>query len=137
MRVRSRLFPLLLLSVSALGQSTPSLMPQAVEFPSGKLRLKAYLWKPAGAGPFPAILFNHGSGGEDADHTAGMPITQSAYVLAPFSLNTDMRSFTPFAVAMVHPPAKHHSCRICCIVRRWRKGKRPVNIYSLSCLQPN
>jgi dienelactone hydrolase len=31
-------------------------------------------------------LFNHGSGGSDADHTAGMPITQAADVLAPFFL---------------------------------------------------
>src|SRR5262252_4418381 len=133
MRFRCRLLPLLLLSVFALGQSTPSLMPQTVEFPSGTLRLKAYLWKPAGTGPFPAVLFNHGSGGEDADHTAGMPITQSACILAPFSLSTDMRSCTPFAGGMVHPPAKHHSWRMCCIKRKWQKGKRLASVYSLSC----
>jgi dienelactone hydrolase len=60
------------------------LAPQVIEFPSGKLLLKAYFWKPAGIGPFPAVLFNHGSGGADADHTARMPITQAADVLAPF-----------------------------------------------------
>ena len=27
----------------------------------GRLRLKALLWKPVGRGPFPAVLFNHGS----------------------------------------------------------------------------
>jgi dienelactone hydrolase len=66
---------MLVLSMSALSQSTPSMVPQTIEFPSGKLRLKGYLWKPVGTGPFPAVLFNHGSGGADADHTAGMPIT--------------------------------------------------------------
>jgi dienelactone hydrolase len=32
-----------------------------VSFPSGKLKLHGALWKPAGAGPFPAIVWNHGS----------------------------------------------------------------------------
>ena len=77
---------ILLLSLSAIGQSMQAIAPRLVEFPSGKVRLKAYLWKPAGPGPFPAVLFNHGSGGSDADHTAGMPITQAADVLAPFFL---------------------------------------------------
>src|SRR5258706_3147700 len=29
---------------------------------SGTLKLKAQLWRPEGRGPFPAVLFNHGSG---------------------------------------------------------------------------
>ena len=60
-----------------------SLAPQIVEVPSGNLHLKAFLWKPAGAGRFPAVLFNHGSGGEDAQHTAGMTMTDAAAQLAP------------------------------------------------------
>ena len=87
---------LLLLSFSAFGQSAPSMVPQTVDFPSGKLHLKAYLWKPAGPGPFPAVLFNHGSGGNDADHTAGMPITQAACVLAPFFVKHGYVFFYPF-----------------------------------------
>jgi len=70
--------------------------PQVVEFASGKLRLKAYLWKPVGVGPFPAVLFNHGSGGADADHTAGMPITQAANVLAPFFVRHGYAFLYPF-----------------------------------------
>ena len=96
MRVYRRLVPLFLLSVSVLGQSTPSMVPQTVEFASGNLRLKAFLWKPAATGPFPAVLFNHGSGGEDADHTAGMLITQSAYVLAPFFIKHGYAFLFPF-----------------------------------------
>jgi carboxymethylenebutenolidase len=87
---------LLTLAWPSPGQSTPSMVPQAVEFASGKLKLKAYLWKPAGSGPFPAVLFNHGSGGADADHTAGMPITQAANVLAPFFVKHGYAFFYPF-----------------------------------------
>ncbi|MGB0085498.1 MAG: prolyl oligopeptidase family serine peptidase [Rhodomicrobiaceae bacterium] len=35
--------------------------PALVDFHSGELDLKGFLWKPAGDGPFPAILWNHGS----------------------------------------------------------------------------
>ena len=50
--------------------------------PSGNIGLKALLWKPAGNGPFPAVLFNHGSG-TDSEHTAGMTMTEAAEKLAP------------------------------------------------------
>jgi len=56
--------------------------PQIVEVPSGKLHLKAFLWKPADPGPFPAVLFNHGSG-VTADQTAGLPIADAAREIAP------------------------------------------------------
>jgi carboxymethylenebutenolidase len=36
-------------------------VPALVDFPSGELSLKGFLWKPKGNGPFPAILWNHGS----------------------------------------------------------------------------
>ena len=67
------------------GQPAPT-VPETVIVPSGKLHLKAYLWKPTGPGPFPTVLFNHGSGGADADHTAGLPMTEAAQKLAPFFL---------------------------------------------------
>src|SRR5713101_4286617 len=63
-----------------------STVPETVVVPSGKLSLKAFLWKPAGPGPFPAVLFCHGSGGADAGHTAGLPITEAAERLAPLFL---------------------------------------------------
>ena len=86
----------LLLSLAALAEITNPMIPQTVEFPSGKLRLKAYLWKPAGAGPFPAVLFNHGSGGDKADITAGMQITEAAEILAPFFVKHGYAFFYPF-----------------------------------------
>lgn len=65
---------------------TRFLVPDAVVVPSGRLRLKAFFWKPNGSGPFPTVLFNHGSGGADADHTAGLPMTGAAKKLAPLFL---------------------------------------------------
>src|SRR5690242_9294135 len=35
--------------------------PEEVTFPSGKLVLHGFLYRPQGNGPFPAILYNHGS----------------------------------------------------------------------------
>ena len=45
----------------AVRQST-ALAPETVVVPSGTLRLAGLVWRPAGRGPFPAILFSHGSG---------------------------------------------------------------------------
>jgi len=90
------LLVLLLLSVATLGQTKADMIPQTVEFPSGTLHLKAYLWKPAGPGPFPAVLFNHGSGGNEADLTAGMQITESADILAPFFIKHGYAFLYPF-----------------------------------------
>jgi dipeptidyl aminopeptidase/acylaminoacyl peptidase len=69
----------------AIGQPA-SIVPETVVVPSGKLQLKGFLWKPNGPGLFPAVLFNHGSGGADANHTAGFPITETAEKLAPLFL---------------------------------------------------
>jgi integrase len=72
----------LLLSSAVFAEPSPSLTqhavaPQIVEVPSGALRLKGYLWKPAAPGPFPAVLFNHGSGADDAQHTAGRTMAEA------------------------------------------------------------
>lgn len=48
------------LAVTCDAQGTDA-KPALVAFRSGELELKGFLWKPAGAGPFPAILWNHGS----------------------------------------------------------------------------
>ena len=59
---------LFVLSIAALGafvaagNAQPAVaQPELVGFQSGELQLKGFIWKPAGAGPFPAILWNHGS----------------------------------------------------------------------------
>jgi carboxymethylenebutenolidase len=96
MRIPFLLACLLLLSLASLGESAQPIAPQVVTFPSGKLHLKAYLWTPAGPGPFPAVLFNHGSGGATADVTAKMQITEAADILAPFFLKHGYAFLYPF-----------------------------------------
>ena len=86
MKLRTLAFLFAPFSVAlAIGQAAAP-VHDTVVIPSGKLRLKALLWKPAGPGPFPAVLFCHGSGGADADHTAGLPMTEAAEKLAPLFL---------------------------------------------------
>jgi carboxymethylenebutenolidase len=121
MRIPRHFLCSLLLSLSALGQSTQSMVPQTVEFLSGKLHLRAYLWKPAGTGPFPAVLFNHGSGGADADHTAGMPITQAANVLAPFFIKHGYAFLYPFRRG--HGPSASQAPFMQDVLRREEESK--------------
>jgi dienelactone hydrolase len=86
LRVRALAFLFAPLSVAlAIGQPR-SILPETIVIPSGNLQLKGFLWKPNVPGPFPTVLFNHGSGGADADHTAGLPITEAAEKLAPVFL---------------------------------------------------
>jgi carboxymethylenebutenolidase len=42
-------------------QSKPDAKPEEVVFPGAGRELHGFLWKPNGAGPFPAVLWNHGS----------------------------------------------------------------------------
>jgi carboxymethylenebutenolidase len=87
---------LFLLSLAGLGETAQPVAPQVVTFQSGKLQLKAYLWIPTGPGPFPAVLFSHGSGGATADVTAKMQITEAADILAPFFLKHGYAFLYPF-----------------------------------------
>jgi poly(3-hydroxybutyrate) depolymerase len=48
------------LAAQAEGQVSRS--PDTVVVQSGELKLRALLWRPRGRWPFPAVLFNHGSG---------------------------------------------------------------------------
>lgn len=86
----------LLLSAASLSACAQPVAPQVITFPSGKLSLKAYLWIPSGPGPFPAVLFSHGSGGATADVTAGMQITEAGDILAPFFLRHGYAFLYPF-----------------------------------------
>ena len=63
--LRPSLHCLLLFAIfrcTAPGQSTAQQSKaEEVIFPSGKLQLHGFLWKPEGEGPFPVLVWNHGS----------------------------------------------------------------------------
>jgi len=50
--------------------------PDTVSFTSGVLTLRGIIYRPSGAGPFPVILFNHGSG---KDYTKEVAAVGPAY----------------------------------------------------------
>src|SRR5271169_4022511 len=55
-------FALVMLSPIVSAQDSEADKPyQEMFYQSGKLRLQAYLYKPQGAGPFPVVIYNHGS----------------------------------------------------------------------------
>src|SRR5260221_7111264 len=53
--------PWLSILVAASAAEDALRQPELIEFRSGDLDVKGFIRKPAGAGPFPAILWNHGS----------------------------------------------------------------------------
>ena len=55
---RSELMPAIRAFLSGSGTELP---PEPVVVPSGTLRLDGLVWRPAGSGRFPAILFSHGN----------------------------------------------------------------------------
>lgn len=48
-------------------------VPKTLEFVSGSLVLKGQLWLPPGRGPFPAIVYNHGSGLKEPHEDNALP----------------------------------------------------------------
>ena len=50
-----------LLLVCVLTSSPLLAAEDVVTFPSGKITLRGVIYRPEGAGPFPAVLYNHGS----------------------------------------------------------------------------
>lgn len=54
--------PLLLTANAALAQSSTNQPTYETAFyPSGKLKIEAYVFKPEGVGPFPVVIYTHGS----------------------------------------------------------------------------
>lgn len=49
------------IALAALAGMAGAAEPQLVTFPSGNLELRGFIFKPEGDGPFPAVLYNHGS----------------------------------------------------------------------------
>ena len=57
--------------------------PRAVVIPSGEVQLRGLFWLPGGRGPFPAILFNHGSGRTREELERLGPYERKAETLGP------------------------------------------------------
>src|ERR1700688_52675 len=74
---------ILLLAPASAADPLPSSAPGIVIVPSGKLHLRGWLFRPQGAERAPAVLFLHGSGGGDPDHTAGLTMETTAERLGP------------------------------------------------------
>jgi dienelactone hydrolase len=62
---------------------------RVVAFPSGNLTLRGVLYRPQGEGPFPAILFNHGS-------APGMYSNQAIEALGPIFAGRGWVFFAPY-----------------------------------------
>jgi len=61
--------------------------PETVTVQNGSLTLRALLWRPRGRGPFPAILFNHGSGRSREQLERLGPYERQADALGPVFAN--------------------------------------------------
>ena len=85
-----------LFSITTSGQSSQNLVPQTVQIASGSLHLKAFLWKPAGPGPFPAVVFNHGRSDGPQQHTSKLTITEAAQILGPIFVKHGYVFLYPF-----------------------------------------
>lgn len=57
--------------------------PETVVVRNGSITLHALLWRPHGRGPFPAILFNHGSGRTPEDLQRLGPYERQADIIGP------------------------------------------------------
>ncbi|MEO6623998.1 MAG: dienelactone hydrolase family protein [Burkholderiaceae bacterium] len=61
--------------------------PEVHAFPSGAHQLKGFLFKPPGDGPFPCMVYNHGSGvvdGHEDNATPGIAILLNSWGIACF-----------------------------------------------------
>jgi dienelactone hydrolase len=64
MRAPAAVVPALLFilaTAAAQGQTEPAPAYAEVFYPSGELRIQAYLYRPEGNGPFPIVIYNHGT----------------------------------------------------------------------------
>ncbi len=69
--------------------STAAVAPETVTFQSGTITLRGLLYKPEGAGPFPAVLYNHGS-------APGMLSNEAFEAIAPVYVSRGWVFFAPY-----------------------------------------
>lgn len=75
-----------------------SYVPSVHEFTSGPYRLKGFLFTPPGDGPFPCMVYNHGSGvveGHEDNATPGVAILLNTWGIACFMPHRRGYGFSP------------------------------------------
>ncbi|MCI0434366.1 MAG: alpha/beta fold hydrolase [Gemmatimonadetes bacterium] len=70
-----------------VAQAQTSAVPDTVEYRSGELALRGLIFRPAGAGPHPAVLFLHGS---------GQDYTREVAAVGPQYAEAGWLTFVPF-----------------------------------------
>jgi len=60
--------------------AVPSFAPEELRFPNGARELAGFLYRPAGAGPHPAVVLNHGSGVTQGSSDISKPSVASVLV---------------------------------------------------------
>ena len=83
MRTRPSVWIALAIVVTASAVSGRGRQPEVVAIRSGDVTLHAMLFRPAGRGPFPAVLINHGSGRTPEELTQSGPYEEQAETLGP------------------------------------------------------
>ena len=78
---------LLALLLPAFSSALPK--SEIVSFPSGKITLRGVLYKPEGTGPFPAVVYNHGS-------AAGMLSNEAFEAIGPVCAGRGWVFFAPY-----------------------------------------
>lgn len=63
------ILPIVLFALCTVLQAQ-AIEPRLVDYTSNTPKLRGYLWRPSGDGPFPAIVYNHGSEKLPGDKTA-------------------------------------------------------------------
>ena len=87
--IRKSAVLLFFLLFSLVASSTPSSDIEVVTFPSGELTLHGVLYRPEGVGPFPAVVYNHGS-------APGMLSKEAFDALGPVFANNGWVFFGPY-----------------------------------------
>jgi len=86
------------ISSAGAAQAVEPPQQQTVEIPSGGLQLKGFLWRPAGRGPFPAVVFNHGRSDTAQQYSLqlGLTLEHLAQVLGPVFVRRGFVFLYPF-----------------------------------------
>ena len=76
-------------NVKPASAQTPPAAPEIIRFQNGAMELGGEVFKPAGDGPFPAVLYNHGS-------ASGMLNSQASKLIGPLFASKGWIFFMPY-----------------------------------------